>query len=945
MGCLDIPHIFVHADEQVYARIVQLIWKNKDQFKNVIPLMGGFHQLRVFQKILFKRHGIIGYQDWYWDSGVVAEGSAPAAFEGRHYYRGMRVHKEGFDALSQYRIDEITNGYCDLDVGLKAMLNQLRKSPSNQLVEQILQNNEFKTLLSEFKRTSDSRSKMTMQYLKDISLMLSIVSAVRESHFERHIQAERQFLKLVFAFDHINYARYNSYQHLFLTNMKNENDGAYQDLVVNGSGCTTENSKFATKHGDLETEHFNRETKGTAGPFRSGYSTNIHTVNRWIKTTHMHTKLRKAIKKNFRIITSSVHKEMTPKNKRTHHHHVQLLKQKLHDYNAEPFQSGPARNLVTGKEVENDIVNGLLSAEERGDKQYKQFVSDRFVSGKKSFFDSITKNNINTGVEKKVKRAKKVDILLEEKQAFGIIISKCKTKEEGFSYPMTSLPLSIANPNGSMYSADKSKFRNNLIGSFFTEKGNSNALWIIDAGYAIRQIKPQETYKQYFQDLLEWILPDDNLNPSSVVIAVDDYRKHSTKEGERRSRRDGKDEGKRVHVTGVDQKMPKGKVKWADFLSNGENKNDLMGLFGEYLKSNEAIEKANGLDVVFCGRRKIWNFGHEIGECNHEEADTKIPLFASQSSKNVVAVAQDCDVLVLLITAYATVKPKSKWQMKYANNMFADIESIYNHLGDEVSRCLIQYHALSGCDTTSFFYRLGKTQPFKRAVDTGKINLLAMLGESEKISEECINECKEFIRTVFYKGKAGESYLQTRMILYDNQSNQSKTTMSLPPDEDSCIQHILRSHYIVFIWKHFSSFIIPNIDPYVNGWNLLNDMVVPVWFCGTQFPPSVQNRRKKQHNGYEADDEGTKKQKNVEKLDKGNGRKFRQKLHVLAVDDLSGEEDEIYVSERIPEQSGNDGSNEEDGEDSVLNLNNETDEWEHFSEFGESSDTSHSDWI
>lgn len=733
--------------------------------------------------------------------------------------------------------------------------------------------------------------------------------------------------------------------------MKNENNGAYQDLVVNGYGCTTtDNSKFATKHGDLETEHFNRETKGTAGPFRSGYSTNINAVNRWIKSSHMHTKLRKAVKKHFRIITSSGHKEMTYKSKWTHHQHVQALKQKLRDYNAEPFQSGPVRNLVTGKEIGNDVVSGLLSAEEKGDKQYKQFVSDRFISGKKSLFDSITKNNLNTGVEKKVKRAKKVDILLEEKQAFGIIISKCKTKEEGFSYPMTSLPLSIANPNGSLYSANKAKFRNHLIGTFSTVEGNSNALWIIDAGYAIHQIKPRDTYKEYYDDLLEWILPDDNLNPSSVVIAVDDYRKESTKEGERRSRRDGKDEGIRVHVTGVDQKMPKGKVKWADFLSNGENKNDLMTLFGEYLKSNEAIAKANGLDVVFCGRRKIWNHGQEMGECNHEEADTKIPLFASQSSKNVVAVAQDCDILVLLITAYATVKPKVKWQMKYAINSFADIESIYNnHLGDETSRCLIQYHALSGCDTTSFFYGLGKTQPFKRAIDTGKINLVAMLGESKKISEECINECKEFIRTVFYKGKPGESYLQTRMRLYDNQPNQSKTTMNLPPDEDSCTQHILRAHCIVFIWKHFSSFIIPNIDPYVNGWKLLNGRVVPVWFCGPQFPESVQNRRKKRHDGYEADDEGTKKRKNVEKIDTGKGRKFRRRLHGITENG-----DGIRVSEELSEYSeknfrvnvsGNDGSNEEDEEDSVLDLNNDTDEWEHFSEFGESSDTSDSDWI
>ena len=72
MGCFDLPRIFVHAGEQVYARVVHLIWKHKDKFKNIIPLMGGFHQLRDFQRIIFKRHFVIGYQDWYSDSGAVA---------------------------------------------------------------------------------------------------------------------------------------------------------------------------------------------------------------------------------------------------------------------------------------------------------------------------------------------------------------------------------------------------------------------------------------------------------------------------------------------------------------------------------------------------------------------------------------------------------------------------------------------------------------------------------------------------------------------------------------------------------------------------------------------------------------------------------------------------------------------------------------------------------
>ena len=183
MDYLNIPRIFVHADEQVYARILHLIWKHYDRFKTVVPLMGGFHQLRVFQKILYKRHSVIGYQEWYSDAGIIAEGSAPQAFEGRHYFRSMRIHKEGFDALAQHRIDNMTSNYENLDKKLLENLKQLRLSPSSHIIQEILGSNEFIQFMKTFELTTDTRSSMTMQYLKDVSLMLTIVPAVKEGCF------------------------------------------------------------------------------------------------------------------------------------------------------------------------------------------------------------------------------------------------------------------------------------------------------------------------------------------------------------------------------------------------------------------------------------------------------------------------------------------------------------------------------------------------------------------------------------------------------------------------------------------------------------------------------------------------------------------------------------------------------------------------------------------
>ena len=61
---------------------------------------------------------------------------------------------------------------------------------------------------------------MTMKYLKDVSIMYLavVVSVERDSDLKRLFSAEREILKLVFAFSHISYARDNAYQHVYLIN-------------------------------------------------------------------------------------------------------------------------------------------------------------------------------------------------------------------------------------------------------------------------------------------------------------------------------------------------------------------------------------------------------------------------------------------------------------------------------------------------------------------------------------------------------------------------------------------------------------------------------------------------------------------------------------------------------------------------------------------------------
>ena len=171
--------------------------------------------------------------------------------------------------------------------------------------------------------------------------MLTIVSAVRSGIITQYFQAERQMLKLIFAFDEINCDRHNSFQHVFLGNHSKDNQQAFDDLLryrfrapSSGDGAPT----FNKIHGDLITEHFSKESKGRTGPFRSGYISHHNTVNKRTVTSHIRSKLRIIQRKNLRY-TSSKHIETTiSDDTRMHQKHDENLKSQLKDYNVGLFE-------------------------------------------------------------------------------------------------------------------------------------------------------------------------------------------------------------------------------------------------------------------------------------------------------------------------------------------------------------------------------------------------------------------------------------------------------------------------------------------------------------------------------------------------------------------------------------------------------------------------------
>ena len=79
---LHLEHIFVHCDQAVFYKMSQIMWKELGKYNKIKCLMGGFHILLVWLKVLNKQFGALGFRNWWCQANVISEGSADQAAEG-----------------------------------------------------------------------------------------------------------------------------------------------------------------------------------------------------------------------------------------------------------------------------------------------------------------------------------------------------------------------------------------------------------------------------------------------------------------------------------------------------------------------------------------------------------------------------------------------------------------------------------------------------------------------------------------------------------------------------------------------------------------------------------------------------------------------------------------------------------------------------------------------
>ena len=125
---------------------------------------------------------------------------------------------------------------------------QLQKSPSPTIIEEILKLEAFKDIKQHIVPIFGTKSQMTLEYLRDGSTMLAVVSAVREGGLKRHFSAEQGIFKLIFALDRIDYAKHGTYHQMYLNNLLRREKSIPKDLITNKYSTSISGGSFSTVH-------------------------------------------------------------------------------------------------------------------------------------------------------------------------------------------------------------------------------------------------------------------------------------------------------------------------------------------------------------------------------------------------------------------------------------------------------------------------------------------------------------------------------------------------------------------------------------------------------------------------------------------------------------------------------------------------------------------------
>jgi hypothetical protein len=151
-------------------------------------------------------------------------------------------------------------------------------------------------------------------------------------------------------------------------------------------------------------------------------------------------------------------------------------------------------------------------------------------------------------------------------------------------------------------------------------------------------------------------------------------------------------------------------------------------------------------------------------------------------------------------------------------------------LDQSAARLLLPFHALTGCDTTSFLS--GHSKKTAMSVFLTHKQLLQGLG-NQPLNEQTMRNAETFVCQI-YKVPEAATADKARVTLF----KKALRPELLPPTTDALRHHIRRAHYQSIIWLRATA-LLPNLPPATSmGWEFKEGQLKPVLISIPAVPAS-----------------------------------------------------------------------------------------------------------
>lgn len=672
-------------DQPLYIKAVDVIHSSNDErLKNVIIRLGGFHLLMSFLGSIGNLMSGSGLEE-LWQT-VYAKKSIPHMMNGHAYSRAVRAHLLTQQALSTMLLQNTNISESDkLEIkGLEDSVLNLNHPLTKSIIFEVKKELDSQALLS---RTG----KLWQQYWELVELLKCFIAAERLGDWELHLYAVRRMLPIFHATGHYHYAKSG---HLYLQQMQNLQStlspNVFESFVTKGFFTVRRTKKvWSGTWSDMIIEQdLMRVLKVEGGlAHRSGLMES--SIARWIGGMPQCSALITAFEEftSIRSRTSEQHVELRESRKAHDSKDLEAILKWLEIHS--PFGVNDSKVMV-------NLALGIAAGQTCN-------CDEAFTIGElslasmvgKSFADVKYSNKFKVvNILNSLKSVAKHGPILGENSVhlFNRLMATVTDQNDVkscFSYEFSLFPPSIFSGIHELRQTTKSElmavFDKILCPVSILPSSSTQYHFYIDGGLLLHRLvwKTPCSYSDLFQQYLQYLKKHYG---EKVVVIFDGYGNITTKSLTQRRRGMARSVASEIILS---DEVP---IKQAEFLLNSKNKEKFIHHLQIYLRRNGVVcKQADG------------------------DADLLLVETALTGQKSVV-VSEDTDVMVISLH-YVSRYDTDLWILRPGKsgsaNRYTNVCKLANDLGARVTSSILGFHALTGCDTTSAFYKIGKKSAYK----------------------------------------------------------------------------------------------------------------------------------------------------------------------------------------------------------------------------------------